>query len=349
MTDVTSRDWTALLPEEIAEQLDGLGEPAYRGEQVFTWIHDRRVDSFEAMSNLPKVLRQKLGDEYSISRTDPTSAIESQDGSTKLIFDAGKDGAYSAVVMPTDDRVTLCISSQVGCKMGCRFCLTGRMGFRRSLTAGEIVGQVHAAARFLGNSRRVSNVVFMGMGEPMDNFDEVLRAVRVLTHRKGMAIAPRRTTVSTVGSVPGLTKFIQSGTRASVALSLCAMDDQVRGDIVPMAKKYDLASLFAVLASNPPPAGHFYTIEYLLLDGFGDSDADARALSRSLARFPAKVNLIPFNPWPGAPFDRPSPERIESFRNILSQKNHRVTVRLSRGQDIGAACGQMSDTRKDDN
>jgi 23S rRNA (adenine2503-C2)-methyltransferase len=335
------------LPEEISAFLADLRLPPYRGLQVFQWIHAKGANSFDDMSNLPRDLRSHLAEQARITRIEPVDILESSDGSKKLLFDGGDGETYSAVLMPSEDRVTLCISSQIGCRMACRFCMTGCMGLKRNLSASEILGQVHAASRLLEPPARVSNVVFMGMGEPLDNLDEVLRAIRVMTHREGLRIAPRRTTVSTVGLLPRLEELVRAGTGASIALSLCATTDDVRGDVVPVGRKFGLDALKDTLKANPLPHGHVYTIEYMLMKGIGDSPEDARRLSRFLAHFPNKVNLIPFNPWPGAPFERPSEAAVETFRRVLEDRHHRVTIRRSRGQDIGAACGQLEGARKD--
>jgi len=330
------------LPDEIAALLKPLGVPPYRGLQVFQWIHQKDAASFDDMTSLPQDLRAWLSANARLSRLEPVEVLDSADGSRKLLFDAGEGRRFPAVLMPSEDRVTLCISSQVGCRMGCRFCLTATLGFHRHLSTAEIVGQVHAAARLLPAGSRVSNVVFMGMGEPLDNLDNVLRAARILTHREGLRIAPRRTTLSTVGLLERLPEVVRSGTGVSIALSLCATTDAVRGDLVPASRRHgNLQALVDTLAGLPLPHGHVYTIEYTLMEGVGDSIEDAKRLSRMLARFPNKVNLIPFNPWPGTPFRRPSDQAVEAFRRYLDERHHRVTVRRSRGQDIGAACGQL--------
>ena len=329
-------------PEEISALLRPMGAPSYRGMQVFQWIHRKDAASFDAMSNLPEDLREWLTANACLTRLEPVEVLDSVDGSQKLLFDAGGGRRYSAVLMPSADRVTLCISSQVGCRMGCRFCLTATLGFQRNLTASEIVGQVQAAARLLPAGSRISNVVFMGMGEPLDNLDAVLRAVRIITHREGLRVAQRRTTLSTVGILDRLAEVVESGTGVSIAISLCATTDDVRGDVVPASRRHgNLQALVDTLVRLPLPHGHSFTIEYTMMDGVGDSIDDARRLSRMLALFPNKVNLIPFNPWPGAPFRRSSDTAIKAFRRFLADKNHRVSVRTSRGLDIGAACGQL--------
>jgi 23S rRNA (adenine2503-C2)-methyltransferase len=348
--DTRLPDLADRLPDEIEALLKPLGLQPYRSLQVFQWIHQKSADSFDQMTNLPQNLRAWLASNASLSRLETTDVLVSVDGSRKLLFDAGEGRRYSAVLMPTDERVTLCISSQAGCRMACRFCMTGSMGFFRNLTAAEIVGQVHAASRLLPAGSRVSNVVFMGMGEPLDNLDAVMRAARIITHREGLRVAPRRTTISTVGLLERLSEVVSSGMGLSIALSVCATKDDIRAELVPASRRHgNIAALVDRLAELTLPHGHVYTIEYTLIKGVGDSIEDAMRLSRMLARFPHKVNLIPFNPWPGTPYCRPSDAVIQAFRQVLEDKHHRVTVRISRGQDIGAACGQLDFARDQPN
>jgi len=350
-------DLVSLLPEELAALVKPIGEPPFRGRQLFQWVQARRATGFEAMTDLPKGLRGWLAEHCDVSTLSPASVLDSVDGSRKLLFGATPEDRFYAVLMPSEDRVSLCISSQVGCRMGCRFCLTGAGGFRRNLTAAEMVGQVLAANRLLnaagpgwvdpaGNVResRVTNVVFMGMGERLDNQDEVIRAVRIISHREGLRVAPRRTTVSTVGLVGPLRMLVEANTGASIAISLPATTDAARSAVVPIGRRHGIEELISTLADLPLAHGHHFTIEYQLIRGVGDSVEDAARLSRLLARFPSKVNLIPFNPWPGCGFDRPDPAAIEAFRSAIERKNHTVTVRYSRGADIGAACGMLGES-----
>lgn len=337
----TKTDISRLLPEEISQVLKPLGEPSYRGNQIFSWIwcHDAR--NFVEMTNLPMKLRDMLEEKLCFHRLFPQSVSQSADGTKKIVFRLEDKEVIYSVLMPMEGYATVCVSSQVGCRMGCRFCLTGNRGFTRNLTAGEIAGQVWAAKR-LTNGLSVRNVVLMGMGEPLDNLDEVIRAVRIITHIDGLAIARRRVTVSTVGLADRIARFIEAGTGASLAISICSMFEEVRRKLVPTARHNPLEKIVQVLREHQMPLGHRFTIEYLMIENNGDSPEDAKRLSRLLAIIPAKVNLIPFNPWDGCPFTRPSPEVINRFRDILVEKNHIVTIRHSRGQDIGAACGQLA-------
>jgi len=330
-----------LLPEEIGGLPAFVDEQPYRARQVFSWIHDAKVRDFDGMTNLSLAMRTRLKETCSVFRRDPVQIQESVDGSKKLIFLTDEGFSYSAVLMPGLERNTLCISSQVGCRMNCAFCMTATLGFKRNLSAAEIVGQIHAAATLLVPPSRVSNVVFMGMGEPLDNYDNVLRAVRLATHREGLKVAPRRTTISTVGLIDRVAAFVNENTGASIAISLCATTDEARNRVVPQGRRFGIDDIVSGLAGIRLAHGHVFTIEYSLIKGVGDSPADARRLSAMAARFPSKINLIPFNPWPGCHFERPDDATIEAFREILERKHHTVTVRISRGQDIGAACGQL--------
>lgn len=343
MTDTSGKkvDILSMMPDEIRALPELRNEQPYRGSQIFSWIHDARVYDFEQMTNLSIQMRQQLASAYTIEVRDPVEIQDSRDGSRKLIFQTPEGDHYSAVLMPSEERNTLCISSQVGCRMGCAFCMTAQLGFKRNLTAAEIVGQVHAAAKLLTPPSRVSNVVFMGMGEPLDNYTEVVKAVRLITHRSGLKVAPRRTTISTVGLIERVADFVAENTGASIALSLCATTDEIRNRLVPQGRRFGIGDVMEGLSRIRLAHGHFFTIEYMLIKGVGDSPADARRLSALVSRFPSKINLIPFNPWPGSSFERPANESIENFKRILEQRNHTVTVRISRGQDIGAACGQL--------
>lgn len=339
---------SALLPEEISQLPILKREPPFRGAQIFSWIHEAKIYEFEQMTNLPLGLRTELGQVLSVFRRDPVEIQESVDGSKKLIFQTPEGHQYSAVLMPSEERNTLCVSSQIGCRMNCAFCMTARIGYKRNLSAAEILGQVHAASTLLTEPSRVSNVVFMGMGEPLDNYDEVVRAVKVMTHRKGLKVAPRRTTISTVGLLDKLADFIEENTGASIALSLCATTDEARNSVVPAGRRFGISELMNGLSRLRLAHGHYFTIEYMLIKGIGDSPADARRLAAMASRFPSKINLIPFNPWPGCGFLRSTPDAIDTFRTILSEKNHTVTLRISRGQDIGAACGQLDGCKSAD-
>jgi 23S rRNA (adenine2503-C2)-methyltransferase len=333
------------------------GEVPYRARQVLAWVHRHGATRFEDMANLPKVLRRRLAESFHLDRLEPVKVAEARDGTRKLLFklpagdvSARQPAAIESVLIPqverpagARDRLTLCISSQAGCGMGCGFCATARMGLVRNLGPAEIVGQVRAG-QALAAPERLTNVVLMGMGEPLANYDAVLAALEILTAEWGYAISPRRITVSTVGLAPAIPRFIAE-TRVNLAVSLHAPTDRQRERLVPVNRRYPLAALLAACREVPLPRRKRITFEYVMLAGENDADADARALVRLLHGLRAKVNLIHFNPFPDAGFT-PSPAgRVLRFQAILRQHGLSATIRESRGQDIQAACGQLAVAR----
>jgi 23S rRNA (adenine2503-C2)-methyltransferase len=266
----------------------------------------------------------------------------SQDGSQKLVLGLHDGSRVQSVLMPDEDRLTLCLSTQVGCGFGCAFCLTGTMGLGRHLSAGEIVGQVLAARGLLAESARITHLVYMGMGEPLANYRATVRSLRVLTDPAGLGYSPRRVTVSTVGLVPALERLAREGLRVNLAISLHATTDAVRNRLMPVNRAFPLAPLLAACRRLPLPARQRLTFEYVLLDRINDTPEDARRLAGLLRGLRAKVNLIPFNDWDGAGFRRPPLERILAFQAIVLEHGITATVRWSKGEDIGAACGQLA-------
>lgn len=342
MDNATRTNIFGMLEQEIWGYLETLGEPPYRAKQIFSFLHKHGANCFGEMTNLPKWLRGWLEERFCILRLEPKQVLLSKDGSSKLVFEV--DGLeFTSVLIPERERITVCVSSQIGCRMGCKFCKTGKMGFKRNLNRQEILSQVGAAAKLLPEGKRITNVVFMGMGEPLDNLESVIPAIKVISHKEGFGVAPRKVTVSTVGLVPELNRLVEAQTKSSIAISLCSPKDVVRNKLVPIGKRYPVQTLVSTLRELRLPYGQRFTIEYVMIEGVGDSIDDAKELSRLLASFPAKVNLIPFNPWEGCSFRRPSQEKIQRFYQYLKSKNHIVTIRESRGQDIGAACGQLGD------
>jgi 23S rRNA (adenine2503-C2)-methyltransferase len=331
------------------------GEPAYRAAQILAWVHRRGATDFAAMSSLSRRLRGALAEAYRLERLEPSFIAAAADGTRKLLFHLPAEppagaAAIESVLIPqferadgARDRLTLCVSSQAGCGMGCDFCATARLGLIRNLRPSEIVGQVRAGIA-LAAPRPLTNVVLMGMGEPLANYDAVRTALEILTAEWGYAISPRRITVSTVGLVPAVRRLLDD-TRVNLAVSLSATTDAQRDRLMPVNRKYPLAALMQACRALPLPRRKRITFEYVLLAGENDSDADARRLVRLLHGIRSKVNLIPFNPFPGAPF-APSPRaRIVSFQAILRQHDLNATIRESRGQDIQAACGQLAAAR----
>jgi len=324
-----------------------MGEAPYRADQVMNWIYRRGVDDFAQMSNIGKDLRAKLAQAFVIQPPELIAEQQSADGTRKWVTKAGEGQAIETVFIPEDDRGTLCISSQVGCAMDCSFCSTGAQGFSRNLTTAEIIAQVWFAAKTLGGNfqtdRVVSNVVFMGMGEPLANYGEVLPALRILLDDHGFGLSKRKVTVSTSGLVPFIER-LREDVDCALALSLHAPSDALRDELVPINRKYPLAELMEACRKytiGKDRKAHI-VYEYVMLDGINDSPEHARQLARLLAGLPAKVNLIPFNPFPQTQYQRSPAERIRAFSDILRAKDIVTTTRKTRGDDIDAACGQLA-------
>ncbi len=331
-----------LTPDELVSLVTSWDEPAYRARQVAAWIFGKGVREFEAMSNLPKPFRARLEREAVVGVPDVVSTLVSRDGSRKLILRLEDGRVVHAVLMPERDRLTLCVSTQVGCGFACAFCLTGTMGLVRNLTAGEIVGQVMAARQALGPGERITHIVFMGMGEPLANYAATVKALRILTSPRGLGFSPRRITVSTVGLVQGIERLARERLGVNLAISLHAATDEVRGRLMPVNRGWGLDDLVAACRRFPLPVRQRMTFEYVLLDGVNDAVADARRVARRLARLRCKVNLIPFNAWEGSGFRRPPLERILAFQRTLLDAGLTATIRWSKGEDVGAACGQLA-------
>jgi 23S rRNA (adenine2503-C2)-methyltransferase len=339
--------------ETLGAWCTDVGEPRYRAAQVLQWVHRRGAAGFDAMSNVSKTLRDRLREAFTLERLEPATIAGSSDGTQKLLFrleNADRPAAIESVLIPQSDRpggardrLTLCISTQAGCGMGCTFCATARLGLVRNLRPSEIVGQVHAAMQIAAPAP-ITNIVMMGMGEPLANYDAVVTATGILTAEWGYAISPRRITVSTVGLAPAIPRFI-ADTNVHLAVSLHAPTDAQRERIVPINSRYPLAALMQACRDVPLARRRRITFEYVMLAGENDSDADARALVRLLHGLRSKVNLIPFNPFPGCDLVGTSRPRIVRFQEWLRSHGIHATIRESRGQDIQAACGQLAAAR----
>jgi 23S rRNA (adenine2503-C2)-methyltransferase len=330
-----------LLPFEMEDLAVEAGASRYRGRQLATWIYRKGVLDLEAMSDLSKEFRAQLAERAEVALPELERVTPSLDGSRKLVFRLHDDGRVSAVLMPDEDRLTLCLSTQVGCGFGCAFCLTGTMGLDRNLEASEIVAQL-LVANSLSPDQRVTHMVFMGMGEPLANYAAVVKAIRIFTDaRLGLGYSPRRITVSTVGLVPAIERLGREDLKVNLAISLHGATDTVRGRLMPINRSFDLATLMAAVKRYPLASRQYVFFEYVLLDGVNDSDEDARQLARLLRGVRAKVNLIPFNDWEASAFRRPPLPRILAFQKILMNAGLTTTVRWSKGEDIGAACGQL--------
>ncbi len=317
----------------------GWGQPPYRARQVLKWIY-KGVGDFELMTDMARPFRQELARQARIRRLRLEQEQQAQDGCRKFLF-ALKDGnLVESVLIPEEDHYTLCLSSQVGCAMGCRFCLTARRGLVRNLTAGEIVNQVLAVKPLLPPDRPLTNLVFMGMGEPLANLGALVRALTIITAPWGLNFSPRRLTVSTVGLAPFIPRLGQEA-RANLTVSLNAVDNETRSWLMPVNRRYPLEEVLAACRAFPLPRHRRITFAYVLFNGINDAPAQARELARLLKGFRAKINLIAFNPHPQLPFAPPPEARVLQFQEILRQAHYPVFVRESRGQEIAAACGQL--------
>jgi 23S rRNA (adenine2503-C2)-methyltransferase len=333
------RDIRDLLLPELEQIPAEAGQARFRAGQLAQWLYARRVESFDAMSNLPAGFRGYLKQYFNLAPLPAVAVDRSTDGTTKLLLALGDGKRIESVIIPTPGRVSLCISSQAGCAMDCAFCATAKMGLERNLTCGEIVGQVIAARRHLEDGLQLTNYVFMGMGEPLANYPRLLRALTIMTAPWGMGISPRRITVSTVGLVPMIEKLM-ADTAVNLAVSLTATTNELRDRLAPINRRYPLEQLIAA-CRRLDLGRRRITFEYVMLAGVNDAPADATRLIRLMAPLRAKVNLIFFNPFPGSPFKPSSRETVESFQAILLKGNLTATIRESRGGDIAAACGQL--------
>jgi len=342
-------DFKDMSLAQLTEFVGARGLPSYRARQIFSWLYRPGVSSFDQMTDIKKELRARLAAEAFISRLAPAAIERSADGTLKYGF-LLDDGAFiETVLIPEEERNTLCISSQVGCAMGCSFCLTGTLGFKRNLRPAEMVNQITAVIehqltsgnRPVNQQKIISNLVFMGMGEPLANFDNLLTAIAIVTDQRGLDFSDRRVTVSTCGLVP---KIIELGekTKVNLAVSLHSADDGIRSQLMPINRTYPLATLLAACREFPMPKRKRIMFEYILIRDVNDTPADAELLAAKLRNIPCKMNLLPYNESSGLPYQRPANERIETFQQILRSKGFTVLLRSSRGADISAACGQLA-------
>jgi 23S rRNA (adenine2503-C2)-methyltransferase len=327
------------------------GEKPFRARQVERWLHRNGAADFEVMTDIAKSLREKLRGLAEIRPPVIVSDKRSDDGTRKFLFDVGNGNAVETVFIPEDDRGTLCVSTQAGCALDCSFCSTGKQGFNRNLTVAEIIGQLWQANRALGfdprGERIISNVVLMGMGEPLANFENTVSALRLMLDDHAYGLSRRRVTVSTSGLVPVMDR-LRDECPVALAVSLHASNDRLRDELVPINQKYPLAELMAACRRYLDKAPRdFVTFEYVMLEGVNDLEQHARELLRLVREVPCKFNLIPFNPFPGSPYHRSSRERIRRFADILMGAGIVTTTRKTRGDDIDAACGQLAGQVKD--
>jgi 23S rRNA (adenine2503-C2)-methyltransferase len=336
----------------LADFCEKLGEKRFRATQLYRWIHQRGATDFDAMTDIAKSFREKLKINAHIQGLTVLSRHTSADGTIKWLFDMGAGDAIEAVYIPEDDRATLCISSQAGCAVGCRFCSTGHQGFSRNLTTGEIIGQLWFVEHLLraelqGEGRRadervISNVVMMGMGEPLQNYTNLVPALKTMLSDHAYGLSRRRVTVSTSGVVPMIDRLAQD-CPVSLAVSIHAANDKLRDSLVPINQKYPLAELIAACQRYLPTAPRdFLTIEYCMLAGVNDQPEHAKALAQMLNALPCKINLIPFNPFPASGLKRSAPDVVKKFAQLLTGAGYITTIRKTRGDDIDAACGQLA-------
>jgi len=332
--------------EDFLTLAAAMGERPYRAGQLYKWVFSRGAASMDEMTDISLELRARLKKEFFISGPTLEETITAVDGTVKLIYGLSDGLKIQSVIMPDDTRTTVCLSTQAGCALGCGFCLTGTGGYERNLTLSELAGQVLTARETAGEERKITNIVFMGMGEPLLNYDTVLRFIGILTDSAGFAISHNRITVSTAGITPAIAR-LGHDTNVNLAISLNAPDETARTALMPVNKRYPLAGLMKALRAYPLQGKKCLTIEYVLLAGVNESPGDAKKLLLLLRGLRCKVNLIPFNPFPGALYKRPDEAAVAIFKDILMKGGVMAVTRKSRGLDIGAACGQLKN-RKDD-
>ncbi len=324
-------------PDELKEIALNVGLPAFTGKQIALWMYGRKVRSIDEMTNISKIGRERLKEGYSLGVTMPSTCQISSDGTKKYLFPIGEGNAVEAVMIPDDDRKTLCVSSQAGCRMGCRFCMTGRQGFHGNLTVAEILSQFIA----IDEAAELTNAVFMGMGEPLDNFDNVMRAIEVLTADWGFGWSPKRITLSTIGVLPNLRKYLDS-TRCHLAVSLHNPFPDERAEMMPVQKAWPVQEVIDMIREYDFTGQRRVSFEYTMFAGLNDDKRHADALIRLLRGLECRVNLIRFHKIPDAPFDTTPQIIMERFRDRLSNHGITCTIRASRGEDILAACGMLA-------
>ena len=328
---------------QLQTWLADLGVEGYRTRQVARWVFKVGVAHVSAMTDLPKALRQALEQRAQITQLPGLAVYQASDGTRKLRYQLDDGAAIESVLIREPTRLTLCVSTQAGCRIGCAFCLTTKGGLRRHLRPAEIVDQIIQARKQLEPGEQLTNLVFMGMGEPLDNYRHTVQALRLITHPDAVGFSPRRITVSTSGLVPAIRKFGAEGLRVNLAVSLNAPNDAIRSQLMPINKRWPIGELLAACREYPLPPSRRITFEYVLLAGINDRPAHAEQVARLLTGLRCKVNLIPFNDFPGALFQRPSPDTVKRFQAVLLDHYLTATIRESRGREIGAACGQLAE------
>jgi 23S rRNA (adenine2503-C2)-methyltransferase len=331
-----------LTLDELTTVITGLGFSGFRAKQIFAWLYRPDINSFEQMTDLSISVREKLAGIAAITGCNMPKREQSKDGTVKYGFTLADKLIIESVLIPDGERNTLCVSSQAGCAMGCRFCLTGTMGLKRNLSPSEIVGQVkHVQDELLAKKCKVNNIVFMGMGEPLANFDNLIKAINILLEQRGLNFSERKITVSTCGLVPKINE-LGDETNVNLAISLHAATDEIRSSLMPVNETYPLSELLNACHLYPLSKRKRIMFEYVMLAGINDSDDDAVKLAKILRGIPCKINLLPYNECTALPYQKPTKARVDKFQDILANSNYTVLVRESRGEDISAACGQLA-------
>jgi 23S rRNA (adenine2503-C2)-methyltransferase len=334
-------DLKNLSPSELIEFLGSFGKERYRSIQILRWLYQKGAQSFEEMTNLSKRFRQELSQVSFISNLHPLHVEQARDGTKKFLFQLEDGNRIESVLIPDKARLTLCLSTQVGCAFGCRFCLTGKIGWKRDLMVSEILNQILAIRRILPGKTSITNIVLMGMGEPLANYKNTLKAIALMAHPDAFKFSSRRITLSTVGLLPELERLAKEKISFRLAISLNASEEETRSYLMPVNRRYPLKKILALCKNFPLRPRTRITFEYVMVEGINDSSQDAKKLLRILRGIPSKVNLIPLNETPGIPFKKPSEEKVKQFQEILMEGGLTAIVRTSKGTEISAACGQL--------
>lgn len=347
MGNAAKVDIKSVQLHELEESVHALGEPAYHATQIAEWLYKKRAASFDEMTDLPRKLRLQLAEQFSFGKIEVVRVLGAQDATRKFLFRLSDEALIESVLIPASpalygmrsDRRTVCVSTQVGCAYGCKFCASGLEGFSRNLRPNEIIDQILAIEREAGD--KIDNIVFMGMGEPLANLDNLMRAIRIINAQWGLSIGARHITVSTSGLAPQIRRLAEESLQIRLAVSLHGASDQVRDQIMPINRRYNIETLLSACDYYALRKKQHLTFEYILIEGVNDSDEQARLLARHARRVKAKVNLIPYNTVRGLPWTRPSQDRQEKFLSILRAHGIAATLRREKGHDIDAACGQL--------
>lgn len=334
-------DLKNLSPSELERFIASFGKEKYRSIQILRWLYQKGVHTIDEMTNLSKNFRQKLNGVSTVSTLHPLRVEEARDGTKKFLFSLEDGNQIESVLISDKKRLTLCLSTQVGCALGCQFCLTGKSGWKRDLKPSEIINQILSIRETLADRTSVTNVVLMGMGEPLANYENVLKAVELMLHPDAFKFSSRRVTLSTAGLIPEIERLAKEKIQFRLAVSLNATEEEVRSHLMPINRRYPLGKVLAVCRNFPLRPRTRITFEYVLINGINDSPQDAKRLVRILQGIPSKINLIPLNEAPEIPYKRPSEEKIMRFQEILMEAGLTAIVRASKGTDISAACGQL--------